>query len=178
MKNTLKTRNEVELLDLLDEGQSLDSLSEDEMTQMDDAKLAMMALQAWEEAEPIQASEDFWPKLREKLPAQPPRSALQRAAGVLGAWVWPSHSPLAASMRVAMLAAILALAGFWFAPQRANQSAVADYTPEETAFIQRSLKKHDNYVVTAPSEGGMEIPAGDAATADVGDGDPGAEYVP
>jgi len=177
MKAKLKQHSEIELMDLLDEGQNLDSLSEEEMTQMDDAKLAMMALQAWEEDEPIQARQDFWPKLREKLPAQPPASAWQRAKGVLGAWLWPSHSPLLASMRVAVIVALLALAGFWFAPQRANPTAVADYTTEETAFIKRSLKKHDNYVTTAPSEGGLEIPAGDA-TADVGEGDKGAEYVP
>lgn len=174
----MKKLNEVELMDMLDEGKVLESLSEEEMTQMDDAKLAMMALNAWEEAEPIQAGEDFWPKLREKLPAQPPRSAWKRATGVLGAWVWPSHSPMLASMRVAVIVTVLALASFWFAPQRANQSAVADYTSEETAFIQRSLKKHDNYVTTGPSDGSLEIPAGDASNADVGEADPGAEYVP
>ena len=179
MKAKFEKHTEVELMNLLDEGQSLESLSEEEMAQMDDAKLAMMALQAWEEAEPIQAGADFWPKLRDKLPAQPPRSAWQQAMGVLGAWVWPSHSPMLASLRVAMIVTLLALASFWFAPQRANQAAVADkYTPEEKAFIERSLKKHDNYVVTAPSEGGLEIPAGDASTADVGESDPGSEYVP
>jgi len=174
----MKKLNEAELMDMLDEGKILESLSEEEMNQMNDAKLAMMALQAWEEAEPIQAREDFWPKLREKLPPQPPRSAWKRATGVLGAWVWPSHSPMLASMRVAVIVTVLALASFWFAPQRANQSAVADYTPEETAFIQRSLKKHDNYVTTGPSDGSFGIPAGDASNADVGEADPGAEYVP
>lgn len=179
MKTKLKTHSEIELMDMLDESQSLDSLTEAELTQMDDAKLAMMALQAWEAAEPIQAKEDFWPKLREKLPAQPPRSAWKRAAGLLGAWVWPAHSPVLASMRVAVLVTVLALASFWFAPQRANHTAFAtDYTPEETTFIQRSLQKHDNYVATGPNDGSLEIPAGDASSADVGESDPGTEYIP
>jgi hypothetical protein len=80
-------------------------------------------------------------------------------------------------MRVAMLAAILALASFWFAPQNATTPSVA-YTPEETAFIQRSLQKHDNYVTTQPVDGGLSIPAGDAASSDSGDDDPASEYVP
>jgi len=176
----MKTKlTEVELMDLLDEGKSLESLSEEELVQMDDAKLAVMALQAWEEAEPIQASADFWPKLREKLPAQPPHSAWKRAMGVLGAWVWPAQSPMLASLRVAVIVTVLALASFWFAPQRANYTAVAtDYTPEETAFIQRSLKQHDSYVTTGPSDGSLEIPAGDASSSDATETDPSAEYVP
>ena len=179
MKTNLKTRDEVELMDMLDEGKSFDSLSEEELTQMDDAKLAMMALQAWEEAEPIQAREDFWPKLREKLPERPPRSPWKRAVAGLGAWVWPAHSPMMASMRVAVLVTILALASFWFAPDRANQSLMAtEYSPEETAFIQRSLKQHDKYVTTGPSDGGLEIPAGDASSADAAESDPSDEYVP
>lgn len=179
MKPKFNSRTEVELMEMLDEDKSLENLSEEELMQVDDAKLAMMALQAWEEAEPIQAKEDFWPRLREKLPAQPPRSAWKRAVGVLGAWVWPSHSPALASLRVAAIVTILALASFWFAPQRANQTAVADkYTPEETAFIQRSLKQHDNYVTTGPNDGSLEIPAGDASSSDAGETDPSAEYVP
>ena len=176
MKNKL---TETELMDMLDAGQSLENLSDEELAQMDDAKLAMMALAAWEEAEPIEAKEDFWSKLREKLPTQPPRSAWKRAMGVLGAWVWPAQSPALASLRVAVIVTVLALASFWFAPQRANQTAVAtDYTPEETAFIERSLKQHDSYVTTGPTDGSLEIPAGDASSSDATESDPGAEYVP
>ena len=176
MKNKL---TETELMDMLDAGQSLENLSDEELAQLDDAKLAMTALAAWEEAEPIQASADFWPKLREKLPAQPPRSVWKRAAGVLLSWVWPSHSPALASLRVAAIVTVLALASFWFLPQNRNQTAVAgDYTPEETAFIERSLKQHDNYVTTGPSDGSLEIPAGDASSSDATESDPNAEYVP
>ena len=111
MKNKL---TETELMDMLDAGQSLENLSDEELAQMDDAKLAMMALAAWEEAEPIEAKEDFWSKLREKLPTQPPRSAWKRAMGVLGAWVWPAQSPAQspalASLRVAVIVTVLALA--------------------------------------------------------------------
>jgi hypothetical protein len=82
-------------------------------------------------------------------------------------------------MRVAMLAAILALASFWFAPQNASTPLVAnERSPEETAFIQRSLKRHDNYVTTQPVDGGLAIPAGDAATADGKNDEPSGEYVP
>ena len=174
----MKKLTETELMDMLDEGKSFENLSEAELLQMDDAKLAMMALQAWEEAEPIQVQEDFWPKLREKLPAQPPRSAWKRAAGVLGAWFWPAPSPALASLRVAVIVTVLALASFWFAPQNMNQTAVAAYTPEEIAFIQRSLRQHDNYVTTGPSDGSLEIPAGDASSADATEIDPSVEYVP
>lgn len=179
----MKKKTEVELMEILEEAKVVDektmsALHEDDLSALDDAKLAMMALQAWEEAEPIQVSENFWPELRDKLPARPPRSAWHRATGVLGAWLWPAHAPLVASMRIAMLAAILAMASFWFAPERAVTPLAADFTPEETAFIQRSLQKHDNYVTTGPSDGSFGIPAGDAASADSAQNEPSVEYIP
>ena len=180
----MKKLNEVELMDMLDKNKTAattdkNALHADDLAALNDAELAMMALQAWEEAEPIQASEDFWPKLREKLPERPPRSAWQRATGVLGAWLWPAHAPLAASMRVAMLAVILALASFWFAPQRAVTPLSADnFTPEETAFIERSLQRHDNYITVGPSDGSLGIPLGDASSAENNQSEPSAEYIP
>ena len=178
MKGEMKRLKDTELIDLLDEKMEGKVLHESDAADLEDMKLAMMALQAWEEAEPVQVSEDFWPKLREKLPERPPRSPIRNAMSTLAAWIWPAHSPLAASMRVAMLAAILALASFWFAPENQSKVGVADRTPEETAFIQRSLKKHDNYVTTQPVDGGLAIPAGDAANADGKNDEPSGEYVP
>src|SRR5688500_3717446 len=139
----MKKLKDIELIDLLDEKGETPVLHESDAATLEDMKLAMMALQAWEEAEPVQVSENFWPKLREKLPERPARSPFRGALSTLAAWVWPSHSPLAASMRVAMLAGILALASFWFAPQNASTPVVADFTPEEKVFIERSLQKHD-----------------------------------
>jgi hypothetical protein len=177
MKSGMKKLKDTELIDLLDGKRESGVLHESDAADLEDMKLAMEALQAWNEVEPVQVSENFWPKLREQLPARPPRSPLRRVASTLGTWLWPSHSPLAASMRVAVVAAILALASFWFAPQNATQPAVA-LSPEATAFIQRSLQKHDNYVATQPVDGGLAIPAGDAASTDTGDDEPSDEYVP
>lgn len=174
----MKHLNEVELIDLLDGKKAVDTLTDTDQERLDDAKLALMALQAWEEAEPIQASENFWPKLRDQLPAQPPRSAWKRAATSLGAWLWPTHSPLAASMRVAILAAIIALASFWFAPQQAISPVAADFTAEESAFIERSLQRHDSYVSVDSSDGSLGIPIGDAGSFDGNEFEPGTEYVP
>jgi hypothetical protein len=174
----MKKLKDTELIDLLDEKMEAKTLHESDAAALEDMKLAMMALQAWDEAEPIEAGENFWPKLREKLPARPPRSPMRRAASTLGAWL--AQSPLAASMRVAMLAAILALASFWFAApnQRTPAVAVDSFTTEEKAFIKRSLQKHDNYVATQPDGNGVSIPAGDASTTDAGDDEPQSEYVP
>ena len=79
--------------------------------------------------------------------------------------------------RVAMLAAILALASFWFAPQNQSTPAVATHSPDETAFIQRSLKKHDNYVVTQPKDGAPAIRAGEGGSAE-GEASAKNDYVP
>lgn len=174
----MKHLNEVELMDILDEQKTVESLSDIDMERLDDAKLAMMALQAWEEAEPIQAREDFWPRLREKLPEQAPRSTWRRAVDALNAWLWPAHSPLAASMRVAMIAAIVALASFWFAPQQAISPVSAGFTPEESAFIERSLQRHDSYIAVDSSDGNLGIPVGDAGSFDGNESEHGEEYIP
>jgi hypothetical protein len=174
----MKRLKDTELIDLLDEKLDVTELHANDAEQLEDAKLAMMALKAWEEAEPVAVSPDFWPKLRDKLPERPARSPLGSFASTLGAWLWPSHSPLAASMRVAVLAAILALASFWFAPQNATNPAAAKHSPAETEFIQRSLKKHDNYVVAQPKDGSPAIRAGDSGAAENGDASPKSDYVP
>lgn len=174
----MKHLNEMQLMDLLDGEKSAETLSGADQERLDDAKLAMMALQAWEEAEPIQASENFWPKLRDQLPERPPRSVWSRFTQQAGAWLWPSHSPLATSMRVAMVAAILALASFWFAPQQAINPVSADFTAEESAFIDRSLQRHDTYVTVDSTDGSLGIPVGDAGSFDGSESEPGSEYVP
>ncbi len=174
----MKHLNEVELMDLLDGDKTAETLTDADQERLDDAKLAMMALQAWEEAEPIQASENFWPKLREQLPERPPRSAWNRFTQQVGAWLWPAQSPLTASMRVAMVAAILALASFWFAPQQAINPVSADFTAEESAFIERSLERHDKYVIVDSNDGSLGIPVGDAGSFDGNESEPGSEYIP
>ncbi len=181
MTHKMSAKTEMQLMDILDEqklsGAHDGNLSAEDLSALNDAMLAMNALQDWAQDEPIQAREDFWPRLREKLPAQPPRSVSRRVLGVLGGWLWPAQAPIAASMRVAVLVAIVALASFWFAPQRAV-SPVSAFSAEETAFIQRSLQQHDNYVATGPADGSFEIPAGDASSADDGESEPNVEYVP
>jgi hypothetical protein len=173
----MKRLKDTELIDLLDEKREVSELDPSDAEQLEDAKLAMMALKAWEEAEPVAVSPDFWPKLRDKLPERPARSPLGSFASTLAAWLWPSQSPLAASMRVAILVAIVALASFWFAPQNQSTPVVAS-DPAAVSFIQRSLKKHDNYVVAQPKDGGPAIHAGDAGAAENGDTSPKSDYVP
>lgn len=178
MKNHMKRLKDTELIDLLDEKREAGTLHQADAEQLEDMKLAMMALKAWDEAEPVQVSENFWPNLRDKLPERAPRSPFRSALSTLAAWVWPSHSPLAASMRVAVLAAILALASFWFAPQERSTPAMAGRSAEEKAFIERSLKRHDNYVTVQPSDGSPAISAGANGSAERRDNEPNGEYVP
>lgn len=174
----MKKMKDVEMIDILDGKLDVKEMHESDAAQLEDMKLAMKALKAWDEAEPVQVSENFWPKLRDKLPERPPRSPVRRFALQLGALLWPTHSPLTASIRVAALAAILALASFWFAPQQAQQPAAAIKSPGETAFIQRSLKKHKNYVTAQPADGGPAISAGDNSAAESGETEPQNDYTP
>lgn len=179
--NHLKKKSDIELMELLERGEEeeLSLLHPEDVAALEDAKLAMAALGSWEQDEPIQASEQFWPKLREQLPAQPPRSAWQRTWSMASDWFWPAHAPLAASMRVALVAIIIALASFWFAPQRAITPLSAEsFTAEETAFIERSLQKHDNYVTMESGDGSLGISAGDATSTELPNDEPVVEYIP
>jgi len=143
-------------------------------------KMALGALHDWDAAEPVKASENFWPRLREKLPAQPPRSAFRGAASRIGEWLWPSHSPLRLSTRVAAVAVLIAMAFAMFSPKQATRRVVAVSPPvlsqSDKMFIQQSVKRHSAYVSAAPA-----MPTGDGANTDGDDEDDdtdGSDYTP
>ncbi|HEX8235174.1 MAG TPA: hypothetical protein VF600_04400 [Abditibacteriaceae bacterium] len=136
-------------------------------------KMALGALHEWDEAEPVRVSENFWPELRDKLPAAPPqRSWLRGTASQLGSWLWPSKSPLRLSARVAAVAVFVALLASFFAPKNATRPTIArDLTPADQAFIQQSMARHDAYVTSQSLGGGSTLlRSGDGRDAD-GDGD-------
>jgi anti-sigma factor RsiW len=143
-----------------------------------DMKMAVGALQEWDEAEPVKVSEDFWPKLRDKLPAEPPRNPVRRVAGKLAAWLWPSPTPMRVSARVAALAVIIVMGVALFSPQQATHTAMADLTPADRTFIQQSMDRHSAYISSQPVAS-LPIQAGDGHNPD-GDGDVDEDttYVP
>lgn len=144
-----------------------------------DMKMAIGALQEWDEAEPVKVSEDFWPRLRDKLPAAPARNPLRRLGSQFAAWLWPSPTPMRVSARVAVLAVIFAMGAALFSPRQATHTATADsLTQADKMFIQQSMNRHSAYVSSQPAVS-LPITAGDGHNAD-GDGETedDAEYVP
>jgi anti-sigma factor RsiW len=137
-----------------------------------DMKMALTELHAWDEAEPVRVSENFWPALRDKLPEAPKRNWLRGTTAQLGVWLWPSHSPLRLSARVAVIAAFIALAASFFAPKDATVSVQAGaLTAQDQAFIQQSMARHDAYVTSQSLSGGSTLlRTGDGRDSD-GDGD-------
>jgi len=139
--------------------------SEDKSSDVDDARLAMQALHALVSVEPVVVSEDFWPRLREKLPAQPPRNAMAQVGSTLAGWLWPTTSKWAISARVAAVVAVLAMASLWFGPQRTVTPSSA-ISASEKAFISRSMQRHVDYVNSPPGVNSLPLPVGDAGSAD------------
>lgn len=139
--------------------------SQGKASDVDDARLGMQALHALTSEEPAAVSADFWPRLREKLPEQPPRNAFSQATTMLSGWLWPSTSKWAISARVAAVVAVLAMASLWFGPQRTVTPSSA-ISASEKAFISRSMQRHTDYVNTPPSVNSLPLPVGDAASTD------------
>lgn len=146
-----------------------------------DMKMALQALHEWDAAEPVQVSDDFWPALRDRLPEKPQRSWLRGTSAQVGEWLWPSHSPLRLSARIAVIAAFAAMAASFFLPQEARKEAVATppLTSADKMFIQQSLDRHDAYVAVQPFTNPLSLPSGDGRNAD-GDDDDGEDdpYAP
>lgn len=131
-------------------------------------RVSMQELHEMDEREPVRASDDFWIKVRNGLPANPPRRSLwTRMAGVL--WPQPglSASKSGLSLRVAMVAAVIALLGVWFAPQQSQQTAIA-LPPDAEAFVRMATQRHNAYVSSQPLNG---APVGDLSSSETGDED-------
>jgi anti-sigma factor RsiW len=134
-------------------------------------KLAMSALHEWNAAEPVRVAEDFWPKLRDRLPEKPQRSWWRGASAQMGEWLWPAHSPLRLSARAAVIAMVIAVAAWFFAPQPARRPVEATpLTVDDKAFIQQSLGRHKAYEMVQPLTGSMPLTVGDGRDSD-GDGE-------
>lgn len=174
----MKISNE-ELMDYMDgtlDGARLAAVEEHLRTHMEDAemvrhfKVAQEALRSWDDDEPVQASPDFWIKVRRQLPEAPPRSWFRRTGAQVQAWLWPSHA-LGRSLRAGLVAAAVALSFYFFAPQQDTRTAMAsNQVPREAqSFIQQSLDRHAAYVSSQPLNG--SLPIGDVRSAEHGDND-------
>jgi len=88
-----------------------------------DLKMARATLHELEAAEPVRAGDDFWLKVRAQLPEE--RKASQGILAQLGSWLWPSNSPMGMSLRVAVMAALLAMLATWFGPGQTQYPTMA-----------------------------------------------------
>ncbi len=185
----MKRLNETDIIDYLDGTLSPARMAEVEAhlrTHEEDAqlvadlKMAQGELIAWDASEPVQVSANFWPQLRDKLPAGGPRrSWLSRLSSI----VWPSQSPLATPIRVMVVAAFLALVAALATPEQARQNAVATRDPKaltnaDKAFIERSIQNHNNYSSSQPLGGTNVDKRGDVASSETGDDETVEETTP
>jgi anti-sigma factor RsiW len=129
-------------------------------------RASMSALHELDEREPVRASDDFWIKVRNGLPSSPPRRSLwTQLTGAL--WPQPgmSASRSGLSLRVAVVACIIALMGVWFAPQQSIENSIAIPRDAE-AFIKMATERHKAYVSSQPLSG---APVGDVTSGETGD---------
>lgn len=152
-------------------------------------KFAQGALQDWHESEPVTVSQDFWVKVREQLPAEPERSWSKGVLAQMRALLWPAQSPLALSMRVAAVAAVIAMGVAFFGPRVPTSEADHQYslterlpqnslTPDEQSFIKQSLDRHSAYVSSQPLSGPALVAPGDVSSAEHGDDAVGHDQTP
>lgn len=149
-------------------------------------KFAQGALQDWDESEPVTVSPDFWVKVREQLPAQPERSWSKGVLAQMRAWLVPAQSPFGLSVRVAAVAAVIAMMAVALAPHQDTHQIQADpgftstqrLTPDEQSFIQQSLDRHSAYVSSQPLSGPALVAPGDVSSAEHGDDTAGHDQTP
>ena len=140
----------------------------DDAAMVAEMRMAQTALQDWNAAEPVRASDDFWIKVRQQLPAKPGRSSV--TARVLN-WLWPQQaSGFALPARVAALALFAAMAFALFSPQEAtHQVQASNLSASDRAFITQSMQRHTAYD-KAQSLRGFDASLSDGRNGD-GDGD-------
>jgi len=145
--------------------------SPDDRALVDEMRFATQSLRDFDSLEygnePLRASENFWPQLREKL-GPPPKRGFFRG-------LWKSFNSAGASkpavrysFGAAFAALVLALGFFMAAPRNSTQSANAEMTQSDKQFIAQSLKQHETYVQSAPIAG--DVSALDTSN-DEGDND-------
>lgn len=151
-----------QIMDYLD-----NALSPNEMAQVEqhlkinaeDAELvselrfAMGAAKEWHESEPLQVSENFWPKLRDNLGPAPKRSAWSQLKNQVAGLFGPTRAARLSFGAAFAVMAIL-LGALLFSPQNATQTAVATpITAADRAFIEQSMAKHEAYLQNQPAPG-------------------------
>ena len=148
----MKRLNNNDIMDYLDGALSSQRQSEieahlqsnaEDAELVNDLKMAQMALVEWDKSEPVRASADFWIKVREQLPAQPQRSPIRGWLSQLGAALWPSYSPVKMTLRVAAVAALLALLSMFLTPDQSKHLSVAD----DPAPTQQLTEKQRNEIL-------------------------------
>lgn len=147
-----------------------------------DMKDAMSALNDWNASETIAVNENFWPQLRDKLPAEPGGGWSGQLAR-LGNWIAPRREwKLRAG--VAVFATCAALMTLFFAPKNATNNAQAEtrtLSLDEKQFIQQSLVQHRTYAAVQPLMNAPVVQT-DGRNQDGDDGDEGdggsGEYIP
>lgn len=137
---------------------------EDDRLLVDEMRAALTAMHDLEEQDPIRASENFWPKLRDKLPERAPRRLWTTQLAKL---FFPQNSRSMLPVRAAAIVAVIALGALWFGPQQSTSPASAGLPPDAKAFIQTATERHDAYVASQP----LGTPLGDAASRETGDDD-------
>lgn len=143
-----------------------------------DMKDAMSALHDWNAAEPVAVSDNFWPQLREKLPAKAGSGwNISRLAQTLfPARGWRLRAGAAAAM------VFVALGALFFAPKNSTHRVEAQPTTlsaSEKQFIRQSLVQHRTYVAVQPLTS-IQTPPADGRNDDGDGNDDGgnSEYVP
>ncbi len=147
-----------------------------------DMKDAMSVLQDWNQSESVAVSDNFWPQLRDKLPAKPGSSWSGQLAR-LSNWILPRREwKLRAG--VAVFATCAALATLFFAPKTSTHSVQAEtrtLSADEQLFIRQSLVQHRTYAAVQPF-GVPPMTLNDGRNQDGDDGDNGGdgsgEYIP
>ena len=116
-------------------------------------RFAMSAAKDWHDSEPVQVSENFWPKLRDNLGPAPQRGILSSFQKSLRQ-VFGTSPATRLSFGVAMAAIVIAMGAFLFAPQNAQTPAMAGQPiAQDMAFVDQSVKQHQAFVVSSPVAG-------------------------
>lgn len=155
-----------------------------------DLKMATVELREWDASEPIRVGEDFWPKLRDKLPERPTRSPWRAWTMQLGELMRPSRSPMRLAIGAAAIAAFLAIAASLFTPEQIqpiSQAKTTTLTTEERAVIQRAVELDGNYSASQPVGAAPSVTVngknatdkrGDVGSVESGDEETDSERVP
>lgn len=114
-------------------------------------RFAMTAAKDWHESEPLQVSENFWPKLRDNLGPAPRRSAWSQLKNQMAGLFGPSRSARL-SFGAAFAVIMVLLGALLFSPKNATTPVMA-LTPADKMFIQQSVAKHEAYVQNQPAPG-------------------------